>query len=215
MRIVLLGAPGTGKGTQGKFIAKKYNIPQISTGDIIRENIYAKNKIGKSIQEIVKKGNLISDEIVCNLMHDRIKKKDCTNGFILDGFPRTLEQYFYLSRNKIKIDYVLELILSHESILERLSGRRIDIQSGRVYHIKFNPPKIKNHDDVTGQPLTIREDDKEEIIKKRLDEYTKTTYPLIKYYLNEEKTNRLKFFQINASDSVSFIREKIEVILKQ
>jgi adenylate kinase len=214
MRILLLGAPGTGKGTQAKFIKKKYKIPQISTGDMLRENIYTKNKIGEDIRKIINKGNLVSDEIVCNLIHDRIQKKDCKNGFILDGFPRTLEQCFYLSKNKIQIDYVLELILPYESILERISGRRIHIPSGRVYHVKFNPPKIKDQDDITKEPLITREDDQKESIKKRLEEYKKITYPLIQYYLNEKKINGLKFFQINTINSVLLIKKKIEEILR-
>ncbi|QCI16138.1 adenylate kinase [Buchnera aphidicola] len=215
MRIILLGAPGTGKGTQGKFITKKYNIPQISTGDMLRKNIYLKNKMGKIIKNILEKGHLVSDEIVCNLIHDRIKQKDCTNGFILDGFPRTLEQYSYLSKNQIKIDYVLELILPYHLILERISGRRIHAQSGRVYHVKFKPPKIKDKDDLTQESLTIREDDKEESIKKRLREYKKETYPLINCYLNEKKKYNLKFFQINAINSISCIQKQIEKILKK
>ncbi|ADP67950.1 adenylate kinase [Buchnera aphidicola str. JF98 (Acyrthosiphon pisum)] len=141
MRIILLGAPGTGKGTQGKFITEKYKIPQISTGDMLRESVVLKNKIGMIIKNIIEEGKLVSDEIVCHLIKNRIKKHDCINGFILDGFPRTIQQALYLSKKNIKIDYVLEFIIPHEYILERISGRRIHIQSGRIYHVKFKPPK--------------------------------------------------------------------------
>lgn len=159
MRIILIGAPGTGKGTQAKFITEKYKIPQISTGDMLRESIYSKNKIGKIIKNIIEKGKLVSDKIVCDLIEKRILKKDCINGFILDGFPRTIEQALYLSQKKIKIDYVLDFIMPYESILERISGRRIHVNSGRTYHIKFNPPKTRDQDDITGEALIIRKDD--------------------------------------------------------
>ncbi len=215
MRIILLGAPGTGKGTQGKFIAEKYNIPQISTGDMLRESIYSQSKIGKIIQNTVQKGKLVSDDIVCNLIKNRTGKKDCINGFLLDGFPRTLQQAYYLSKIKIKIDYVLEFIVPYQSILERVSGRRIHIQSGRIYHIKFNPPKIPEKDDLTGQELITREDDKTNRIEKRLEEYKKITYPLIKYFLNEKKLGNLQFFQINGMDSLLTIKKNIEIILKK
>ncbi|QIQ42048.1 MAG: adenylate kinase [Buchnera aphidicola (Microlophium carnosum)] len=215
MRIILLGAPGTGKGTQGKFIAKKYQIPQISTGDMLRETIRAKNKIGTSIQKIIEKGKLVSDKIVCDLIKKRVKKKDCINGFLLDGFPRTIEQAFYLSKNKIKIDYVLEFIMPYDSILERILGRRIHIQSGRIYHVKFNPPKNKDKDDLTGESLIIRKDDKEESVKNRLEEYKKTNRLLVEYYINEKKLGKIKFFQINAMNVLSLIKKEVEMILKK
>ncbi|ANZ22673.1 adenylate kinase [Buchnera aphidicola (Diuraphis noxia)] len=214
MRIILLGPPGTGKGTQGRFITEKYNIPQISTGDILRENIYLKNKIGVIIKNILKKGKLVSDEIVCDLIKNRIKTTDCRNGFLLDGFPRSIQQAYYLSKNQIIIDYVLYFSMPEEDILERISGRRIHPPSGRCYHIKFNPPKINNEDDLTGDTLVIREDDKKEIIKKRLTEYQKITSPLIKYYLNQKLKGKLKFFTINAADSLLKIKNIIENILK-
>lgn len=213
MRIVLLGPPGSGKGTQSKLIAEKYNISQISIGDILRESIYANNKIGKIIKNTVKMGNLVSDNIVCCLVKERIKKKDCINGFLLDGFPRTIKQAQYISNNKIKIDYVIEFILPYQSILERLSGRRIHAPSGRIYHIKFNPPKIENKDDLTGQILITRDDDREESIKKRLEEYNKINHLLTEYYLKEKKIGNLNYFKINALDSLLNIEKKIELIL--
>lgn len=215
MRIILLGAPGTGKGTQGIFIGKKYNIPQISIGDMLRENIHLKNKIGKIIKKTVENGNLVSNKIVCTILKRRIIKKDCQNGFLLDGFPRTIEQANYLSENKIKIDYVLEFSMPYKLILERISGRRIHVQSGRIYHIKYNPPKNEQKDDLTGEILITRKDDKKSSIKKRLEEYKRETYPLIEYYLNEDKLGKLKFFKIDASDSLLNIKHNIKTILKE
>ncbi|QCI20031.1 MAG: adenylate kinase [Buchnera aphidicola (Brevicoryne brassicae)] len=215
MRIILLGAPGTGKGTQGKLISEKYNIPQICTGDMLRENIYLKNEIGNIIKNTIKKGKLVSDTIVCDLIKIRIKKKDCKNGFLLDGFPRSIEQAYYLSKNKIIIDYVLDFIMPNKAILERISGRRTHLQSGRIYHIKFNPPKIHNKDDLTGDTLIVREDDKKEILEKRLREYEKITHPLKKYYLNQASQRKLQFFTINAMDSLLNIKNKIENFLKK
>ncbi|CAL4326540.1 adenylate kinase [Buchnera aphidicola] len=214
MRIVLLGAPGTGKGTQGKFITEKYNIPKISTGDILRESIYSKDGIGKKIQKIVQEGKLVPDRIVCNLIRKRIQKKDCGNGFLLDGFPRTIEQAYYLETNKTNIDCAIEFIVPYQLILERISGRRIHMQSGRIYHIKFYPPKTKDKDDITGEPLIIRKDDQIESVKKRLKEYKIMTYPVIKYYKNKKRLGKLKFFKIDATDSSLIIKKKIDIILK-
>ncbi|QCI22917.1 adenylate kinase [Buchnera aphidicola] len=215
MRIILLGAPGTGKGTQGKFIAEKHKIPQISTGDMLRESIDLKNKIGITIKNVIEEGKLVSDDIVCNLIKERIRKKDCINGFLLDGFPRTVKQAFCLSKNKIKIDYVLEFIMPHQSILERISGRRIHLQSGRIYHVKFSPPKNKDKDDITGEPLIQRKDDKLESIKNRLEEYKKTHHLLVKHYIYEKKIGNVKYFQIDAMNELSLIKEKIDMILEK
>ena len=215
MRIILLGAPGTGKGTQGKYISEKYKIPQISTGDMLRESIDSKNKIGIMIKNIIEEGKLVSDDIVCELIKKRIAKKDCINGFLLDGFPRTIKQACCLSKNKIKIDYVLEFIMPHHSILERISGRRIHVQSGRIYHVKFNPPKNKDKDDITGEPLIQRKDDKLESVKNRLEEYKKTHHLLVEYYTYEKKINNIKYFQINAMNEFLLIKEKIDMILKK
>lgn len=214
MRIILIGAPGTGKGTQAKFITEKYKIPQISTGDMLRESIYSKNKIGKIIKNIIEKGKLVSDKIVCDLIEKRILKKDCINGFILDGFPRTIEQALYLSQKKIKIDYVLDFIMPYESILERISGRRIHVNSGRTYHIKFNPPKTRDQDDITGEALIIRKDDQKESIKKRLEEYKKTYHLLVQYYTSQKKIDNVQYFKIDAMNSFLSIRKTIEKILR-
>jgi adenylate kinase len=214
MRIILLGAPGTGKGTQAKLITKKYHIPQISIGDILRKKMNLKNNVKKNIQDRMESGKLVSDIVVCNLIQDRIQYEDCKNGFLLDGFPRTIPQAHYLYENKIRIDYVLDFIMPYEDILERISGRRIHMQSGRVYHIKFNPPKHQNKDDITGETLSIRKDDTKEILTTRLQEYKKQIEPLKKYYLKQSLKKTLKYFQINAQASMIDIQENIKNILK-
>ncbi|QIE02166.1 adenylate kinase [Buchnera aphidicola] len=215
MRIILIGAPGTGKGTQGIFISERYNVPKISTGDMLREEVYLKTKIGLIIKNIIAQGQLVPNKIVCNLIKKRIQKKDCINGFLLDGFPRTIKQAIYLSNINFKIDYILEFIVPFHTILERISGRRVHTDSGRIYHIKFKPPKIQNKDDITGELLTIREDDKIESIKTRLEEYKKIHDPLINYYINLHKIGHIKFFQIDGTNSVSLIHKKIEKILNK
>jgi adenylate kinase len=214
MRIILLGAHGTGKGTQAKLITKKYHIPQISIGDILRKKMNLKNNVKKNIQDRMESGKLVSDIVVCNLIQDRIQYEDCKNGFLLDGFPRTIPQAHYLYENKIRIDYVLDFIMPYEDILERISGRRIHMQSGRVYHIKFNPPKHQNKDDITGETLSIRKDDTKEILTTRLQEYKKQIEPLKKYYLKQSLKKTLKYFQINAQASMIDIQENIKNILK-
>ncbi|QCI21765.1 adenylate kinase [Buchnera aphidicola (Hyadaphis tataricae)] len=214
MRIILLGAPGTGKGTQAKFITEKYYIPQISIGDILRRKMNLENNVKKNIQDRMESGKLVSDIVVCNLIQDRIQHEDCKNGFLLDGFPRTIPQAHYLYENKTMIDYVLDFIMPYEDILERISGRRIHMKSGRVYHIKFNPPKNKNKDDITGEPLSIRKDDRKEILTTRLKEYTKQIKPLKQYYLKQSLKKTLKYFQINAKASMIDIQESIKNVLK-
>ncbi|WP_422667378.1 adenylate kinase [Buchnera aphidicola] len=214
MRIILLGPPGTGKGTQGKFIIKKYNIPHISTGDILRENISSGSIIGEKIKNTMIQGKLVDNNIICDLITKRIQKKDCDNGFLLDGFPRNIEQAQYLSRKKINIDYILELLIPYKLILERISGRRIHLNSGRIYHIKFNPPKEKNIDDFTGEKLCIREDDKIEIVKKRLKEYIQLSQPLTQYYQEKKIQDNLKYFQLNGANTLSEVKKNIDFILK-
>ncbi|QCI17287.1 adenylate kinase [Buchnera aphidicola (Aphis helianthi)] len=215
MHIILLGAPGTGKGTQSKFIVKKYNIPQISTGDILREHIQLKNKIGKRIFNILKNGELVSDNIVCDLVYQRIQKKDCIQGFLLDGFPRTIKQAKYISHLGIKINFVFEFIVPDQLILQRISGRRIHIQSGRTYHIQFNPPQEDGKDDITKENLIIREDDKIKSIQNRLENYKKNNSILTKFYLKEDKLKKLKFFKINGTEKPDTIQKKIQIILEE
>ncbi|KAF0704446.1 adenylate kinase [Buchnera aphidicola (Aphis craccivora)] len=214
MRIILLGAPGTGKGTQSKFITEKYKIPQISTGDILREHIKLKNKIGKTVYKILKNGELVSDNIVCDLIYERINQKDCIKGFLLDGFPRTIKQAKYISNLGIKINFVFEFIVPDALILQRISGRRIHLPSGRTYHIHFNPPQQEGKDDITKEKLIIREDDKIESIQNRLENYKKNNNMLIKYYLKEEKLKKLKLFQINGVKQPNIIKKEIQNIIE-
>ncbi|UPT14814.1 adenylate kinase [Buchnera aphidicola] len=214
MHIILLGAPGTGKGTQSKLISKKYKIPQISTGDILREHIESKNKIGKKIYNILKKGELVSDNIVCDLVYEKIKEANYVKGFLLDGFPRTIQQAKYISNLNIKIHFVFEFIVPDELILKRISGRRTHIQSGRTYHIYFNPPKEEGKDDITKEKLVIREDDKIESIKNRLENYKKNNKKLTEYYLEEKKLKKLKFFQLDGTKKPNIIYKEIEKIIE-
>lgn len=182
MRIILLGAPGAGKGTQAQLICDDLKIPKISTGDMLREAIAAGTPLGKAVKEIMAAGGLISDEMVINLIMERILKPDCTQGFLFDGFPRTIPQAEALKKALIPIDAVIEIQVPDQDIIARLSGRRIHPGSGRVYHIALNPPLKPNQDDMTGEPLVQREDDKEETVRHRLKIYHQQTEPLIKWY---------------------------------
>ena len=182
MRLILLGAPGAGKGTQANFICQKYGIPQISTGDMLRAAVKAGTPLGLEAKKVMDAGGLVSDELIINLVKDRIAQGDCAKGFLFDGFPRTIPQAEAMKAAGVKLDYVLEIDVPFEAIIERMSGRRSHPASGRTYHVKFNPPKVEGHDDVTGEPLVQREDDKEETVKKRLDVYSSQTRPLVDYY---------------------------------
>lgn len=182
MRLILLGAPGAGKGTQATFICQKYGIPQISTGDMLRAAVKAGTSLGIEAKKVMDAGGLVSDELIINLVKERIAQSDCTNGFLFDGFPRTIPQADAMKAAGVKIDYVLEIDVPFEAIVERMSGRRSHSASGRTYHVKYNPPKTDGLDDVTGEPLTQRDDDKEETVLKRLDVYSAQTRPLVEYY---------------------------------
>jgi adenylate kinase len=182
MRLILLGAPGAGKGTQANFIKEKFNIPQISTGDMLRAAIKAGTDLGMAAKKVMDAGGLVSDDIMIGLVKDRLKEPDCANGYLFDGFPRTIAQADAMKDGGINVDYVLEIDVPDESIVERMSGRRSHPGSGRVYHIKFNPPKVDNLDDVTGEPLIQREDDKAETVMKRLAVYHNQTEVLLGYY---------------------------------
>jgi adenylate kinase len=184
MRLILLGAPGAGKGTQANFIKEKYNIPQISTGDMLRAAIKAGTELGMAAKKVMDAGGLVSDDIMIGLVKDRLKDADCGNGYLFDGFPRTIAQADAMKDAGINVDYVLEIDVPDESIVERMSGRRSHPGSGRVYHIKFNPPKVDNLDDVTGEPLIQRDDDKAETVMKRLAVYHNQTEVLLGYYNN-------------------------------
>ena len=182
MRLILLGAPGAGKGTQATFICQKYGIPQISTGDMLRAAVKAGTPLGLEAKKVMDSGGLVSDDIIIGLVKDRITQPDCAKGFLFDGFPRTIPQAEAMKAAGVKLDYVLEIDVPFDAIIERMSGRRSHPASGRTYHVKFNPPKVEGKDDVTGEPLVQRDDDKEDTVKKRLDVYSAQTRPLVDYY---------------------------------
>ena len=189
MRLILLGAPGAGKGTQATFICQKYGIPQISTGDMLRAAVKAGSPLGLELKKVMDSGALVSDELIINLVKERIAQPDCAQGFLFDGFPRTLPQADAMKAAGVKLDYVLEIDVPFDAIIERMSGRRSHPASGRTYHVKFNPPKVANVDDVTGEPLVQRDDDKEDTVKNRLAVYSAQTRPLVEYYSNWAKAD--------------------------
>ncbi|MDR0362282.1 MAG: adenylate kinase [Planctomycetota bacterium] len=188
MRLILLGPPGAGKGTQAKFICEKFSIPQISTGDMLRAAVKAGTKLGKQAKAVMDAGGLVSDELIIGLVKERIAQPDCKNGFLFDGFPRTIPQAEAVDEAGVKIDAIVEIKVPDELIVERLSGRRIHMASGRTYHINHNPPKIENKDDITGDPLIQRDDDRKETVLKRLTEYHRMTAVLSVFYEKMSKT---------------------------
>ena len=187
MKLILLGAPGAGKGTQAKYICEKFGIPQISTGDMLRAAVKAGTPLGQQADAIMKSGGLVSDDLIINLVKERIAQPDCAQGFLFDGFPRTIPQADAMKAAGVKLDYVLEIDVPFDAIIERMSGRRSHPASGRTYHVKFNPPQVEGKDDVTGEALVQRPDDQEETVKKRLDVYSAQTRPLVDYYSNWAK----------------------------
>ena len=182
MRLILLGAPGAGKGTKAAFICKQFGIPQISTGDMLRAAVKAGTPLGQQADAVMKSGGLVSDDLIIALVKERIDQPDCAAGFLFDGFPRTIPQADAMKAAGVKLDYVLEIDVPFDAIIERMSGRRSHPASGRTYHVKFNPPKVEGKDDETGEPLVQRDDDREETVKKRLDVYSAQTRPLVDYY---------------------------------
>ena len=182
MRLILLGPPGAGKGTQAGFIREAYKIPQISTGDMLRAAVKAGTPLGLAAKKVMDSGALVSDEIIIGLVKDRLREADCANGCLFDGFPRTIPQADAMKDAGVAIDYVLEIDVPDAAIIERMSGRRVHLASGRTYHVKYNPPKVRDRDDITGEPLIQREDDREETVKKRLAVYHEQTEPLVAYY---------------------------------
>ena len=182
MKLILLGAPGAGKGTQAAFITEKYGIPQISTGDMLRAAVKAGTPLGLEAKKVMDAGQLVSDEIILGLIKERLKQPDCAKGFLFDGFPRTIPQAEALRTQGVDLDYVMEIDVPDEEIIKRMSGRRVHTASGRTYHVVFNPPKVEGKDDVTGEPLVQRDDDKEETVKKRLEIYHSQTKPLVDFY---------------------------------
>jgi adenylate kinase len=208
MRLILLGAPGAGKGTQATFICQKYSIPQISTGDMLRAAVKAGTPLGIEAKKVMDSGGLVSDDLIINLVKERIVQSDCDKGFLFDGFPRTIPQADAMKAAGVKLDYVLEIDVPFDAIIERMSGRRSHPASGRTYHVKFNPPKVAGLDDITGEPLVQRDDDKEETVKKRLDVYSAQTRPLVDYYANWAKADPLaapKYRAISGTGSVTEI----------
>lgn len=212
MRIVLLGPPGSGKGTISMLIANKYGIAQISTGLILRKIVQKNKTLGKEIKHIINSGKLISDSLIITLVEKRIQEQDCQNGFLLDGFPRTILQANALKNFKIKIDTVLELYISNSMILKRISGRLVHESSGRIYHSIFNPPKIKGKDDVTGENLTVRKDDQKNILFERLKEYNNIKKKLIAFYHQEALLKNIKYYKLNTMQSIDRIKEHLKKI---
>jgi adenylate kinase len=208
MRLILLGAPGAGKGTQAAFICQKYGIPQISTGDMLRAAVKAGTPLGQQAKAVMESGGLVSDDLIINLVKERIAQPDCADGFLFDGFPRTIPQAEAMKTAGVKIDCVLEIDVPFQAIVERMSGRRSHPASGRTYHVKFNPPKVEGKDDVTGEPLIQRDDDREETVLKRLEVYAAQTRPLVEYYSNwaqADPANAPKVRKIDGMGSVEDI----------
>jgi len=211
MRLILLGAPGAGKGTQATFICQKYGIPQISTGDMLRAAVKAGTPLGLEAKAVMASGGLVSDDLIINLVKERLTQPDCTNGFLFDGFPRTIPQADAMKAAGVELEYVLEIDVPFDAIVERMSGRRSHPASGRTYHVKFNPPKISGIDDITGEPLIQREDDKEETVKKRLAVYSEQTRPLVEYYSAWAKADAVtapKYRAISGTGTVEEIKTK-------
>lgn len=211
MRLILLGAPGAGKGTQATFICQKYGIPQISTGDMLRAAVKAGTPLGLKAKAVMESGALVSDDIIIGLVKERIAEPDCANGFLFDGFPRTIPQADAMKEAGVKLDYVLEIDVPFDAIIERMSGRRSHPGSGRTYHVKFNPPKVAGKDDATGEDLIQRDDDKEETVKKRLDVYSAQTRPLVDYYSSwaqQDPAAAPKYRAISGSGSVEQITDR-------
>ena len=211
MRIILLGAPGAGKGTQAQFITEKFGIPQISTGDMLRAAVKAGTPLGLEAKKVMDAGQLVSDDIIIGLVKERIQQDDCKNGFLFDGFPRTIPQAEALLSAGVEIDRVLEINVADEEIVKRLSGRRVHPGSGRVYHVTYNPPKVEGKDDVTGEDLVQRDDDKEETVRKRLEVYHSQTAPLVNFYQDLAKSGKAKtrYSRIEGVGSVDSITSEV------
>jgi len=207
----LLGPPGAGKGTQANVIKQKFNIPQISTGDMLRAAINEGSELGISAKKIVDAGELVSDDLILDLVKERIDQHDCKQGYLFDGFPRTITQANGITTSGISIDYVVEITVKDKEIIKRMSGRRVHLASGRTYHIEFNPPKIEGKDDETGDELVQREDDHESTVRRRLDVYRKETAPLIDYYnkLSREVDSKVKYLEINGMQDVQYVASDI------
>ncbi len=214
MKIILLGAPGAGKGTQAQFLIDTFDIPQISTGDMLRAAVKAGTELGLKVKSVMESGGLVTDEIIIALVKERITQDDCDNGFLFDGFPRTIPQAEALIEAGVDVDHVLEIHVPDEEIVKRLSGRRVHPQSGRVYHLEHNPPQKPGVDDVTGEALIQREDDKEETVRKRLEVYHQQTLPLVDFYQTLEKqSGTVKYSQINGVGDIAEIKQQLLTVL--
>jgi adenylate kinase len=212
MKVILLGAPGAGKGTQANFIKEKFSIPQISTGDMLRAAVKAGTPLGVAAKQIMDAGGLVSDDIIINLVKERIKDTDCANGFLFDGFPRTIPQAQAMKDAGIKIDFVIEIDVADKEIITRMSGRRVHLASGRTYHVVFNPPKVEGKDDITGEELVQRPDDVEDTVVKRLNVYHDQTKPLVEYYgawAKSGEANAPKLMHVPGVGDVNLIREQL------
>lgn len=211
MKIILLGPPGAGKGTQANLIKEKFNIPQISTGDMLRAAVSAGTELGKEAKQVMDAGGLVSDDLIINLVKERISEDDCINGYLFDGFPRTIVQAEAMISADIDVDYVIEIKAEDEIIIKRMSGRRAHLASGRTYHVEFNPPKIEGKDDVTGEALVQRDDDKEETVRNRLDVYHEQTSPLIKFYTEQANKDdaKIKYISVDGMQEVNAVTKDI------
>ena len=212
MRVILLGGPGAGKGTQAGYITAQYNIPQISTGDMLRAHVKAGSELGKAAKKIMDDGGLVSDDIIMGMIRERIQEDDCKNGYLFDGFPRTIPQADALKDGGIAVDAVVEIDVDDDEIIKRMSGRRVHLASGRTYHVVFNPPKVEGKDDETGEDLIQRDDDQEQTVRKRLDVYHQQTEPLIDYYskwADSGEASAPAYHKIAGIGSVDEIRDKI------
>ena len=217
MRLILLGPPGAGKGTQANFVREHFLIPQISTGDMLRAAIKAGTPVGIAAKKVMDAGQLVSDDIIVKLVEERLREPDCRKGYLFDGFPRTIPQAEAMRKSGVDLDFVVEIEVDNEEIIQRLSGRRVHPASGRNYHLRFNPPRVPGRDDVTGEPLVQRDDDREETVRKRLDIYQRQTRPLIDYYSKwaaEGHPRAPKYRKISGVGSVAEIRERIFSALK-
>ncbi len=209
MRVILLGGPGAGKGTQANYIKERYDIPQISTGDMLRAQVKAGTELGKQAKKIMDEGGLISDDIIMGMVKERIKEDDCANGYLFDGFPRTIPQAEALKDAGVAIDAVVEIDVPDDEIVKRMSGRRVHLPSGRTYHVVFNPPKVEGKDDETGEDLIQRDDDQEATVMERLKIYHDQTEPLIDFYSKEADAGSLKYIKVNGVGGVDDIRDAI------
>jgi adenylate kinase len=212
MRLILLGGPGAGKGTQAAYLTAHFNIPQISTGDMLRAAVKAGTALGMEAKKVMDAGGLVSDDVIMGLIKERLREPDCRNGYLFDGFPRTIAQAEAMRTEDIAVDYVIEIAVPDEEIIKRMSGRRVHAASGRTYHVEFNPPRDDGKDDVTGEPLIQRDDDREETVRKRLQVYHEQTAPLIQYYTRWSESDDVDapaYVRVNGIGDLEEVRQRI------